>query len=188
MFFYCCFMPFHHFFGGVLMFLDVSWCFWMFQGDAKSEPLKRLVPWMPPSGHAAANTSAQALERPKAMVSAGEHVSDFLLVICDLSIFELHVNVACSFLVVGPLLVRLETVWRRHDKALVAVSVSATPVVLVGSACWYPNRPPVEACHHGCAAFFSHLWRANMPTADTHDTSWYIMIRPNRICQNMSQL
>ena len=29
-FFYCCFMPFHHFFGGVLMFLDVSWCFLMF--------------------------------------------------------------------------------------------------------------------------------------------------------------
>ena len=81
-FFYCCFMPFHHFFGGVLMFLDVSWCFWMFQGDAKSEPLKRLVPWMPPSGHAAANTSAQALERPKAMVSAGEHVKWFFT--CDL--------------------------------------------------------------------------------------------------------
>ena len=48
--------------------------------------------------------------------------------------YELHVNFACSFLV-DALLVRPEMVSRRHDKALVAVSVSATPVVLVGSAC-----------------------------------------------------
>ena len=84
-FFYCCFMPFHHFFGGVLMFLDVSGCFRAMQSlslwkgwflECRQVAMPRLIHQLRHS------------KGPKRWFLLVNMLSDFLLVICDLSIFR----------------------------------------------------------------------------------------------------